>query len=49
MKYYVNVKEISYGVIEVEADNEDKAKEIAEEKYHMGDTVWKSGEHELDV
>ena len=28
MKYTIHVKEVSYGVIEVEADNEEKAKGV---------------------
>mgnify|MGYP000180020175 FL=1 len=49
MKYTVHVKDISYGVIEVEAENEDQAKELADEQYSMGNTIWQSGEYELEV
>lgn len=49
MKYTVHVKDISYGVIEVEAENEDQAKEIADQQYSMGNTIWQSGEYELEV
>ena len=49
MKYIVKVKDISYGVIEVEAENEDQAKELADRQYSMGNTIWQSGEYELEV
>ncbi len=32
MKYVFNVKEISYGCIEVEAESEEQAREIADEQ-----------------
>lgn len=47
MKYVFDVKEISYGCIEVEAETKEQAKEMADEQYSMGNTVWKSGEYEL--
>ena len=47
MKYVFDVKEISYGCIEVDAENENQAREMADEQYSMGNTVWKSGEYEL--
>ena len=47
MKYVFDVKEISYGCIEVEAETEEQAREMADEQYSMGNTVWKSGEYEL--
>ena len=49
MKYIVKVKDISYGVIEVDAASEDQAKELADLQYAMGNTVWQSGEYELEV
>ena len=49
MKYIVKVKDISYGVIEVDAASEDQAKELADLQYAMGNTVWQSGEYKLEV
>ena len=49
MKYTVYVKEISYGTIEVEADNKDEAEKIAEAQYTLGNTFWSSGEYELNA
>ena len=49
MKYTIHVKDISYGVIEVEADNEERAKELADQQYAMGNTIWQSGEYELSA
>ena len=49
MKYTIHVKDVSYGVIEVEAENEDQAKELADQQYAMGNTIWQSGEYELKV
>lgn len=46
-KYNVFVKEISYGCIEVEAESEEEAREIADRQYQMGFTEWSSGEYEL--
>lgn len=42
MKYTVNVKEISCGFVEVNADSEDEAREIADVKYHEGNIIWES-------
>ena len=36
MKYSVKVKEISYGVVEVEAASAEEAKETAEAEYYFG-------------
>ncbi len=47
MKYVFNVKEISYGCIEVEAETEEQAREIADEQYSMGNTIWRGGEYEI--
>ncbi len=47
MKYLVDVKEINYGVIEVEAASPEEALSRAEAGYAMGRTVWSSGEYEL--
>ena len=49
MKYTIHVQDVSYGVIDVEAENEDQAKELADQQYAMGNTIWQSGEYELEV
>lgn len=48
-KYIVNVKEISYGTIEVEANSTEEANRLAEAQYTMGNTCWGSGEYELQA
>ena len=40
MKYIVDVKDISYGRIEVEADSVEEAQEKAEELYFSGHVPW---------
>lgn len=40
MKYFVDVKDISYGTIEVEASNAEEAEEIAQELYFSGRINW---------
>lgn len=47
MKYKVDIKEINYGTIVVDARSPEEALEIAEAKYTLGDTVWNSGEYEI--
>ena len=47
MKYSVDVKEINYGTIVVDAKSPEEAIEKAEAGYTMGNTVWQSGEYEL--
>lgn len=47
MKYKVDIKEINYGTIVVDAGSPEEALEIAEAKYSFGDTVWHSGEYEV--
>ena len=47
MKYRVDVKEISYGTIIVDAVSEEEAYEKAETAYTMGNTIWNSGEYEI--
>ena len=49
MKYVCNVKEISYGTIEVEAENRQEAQNKAEAQYQNGNTVWSSGEYEIEA
>ena len=40
MKYVVDVKDISYGTIEVEADSVQEAEEKAEAAYFDGKVMW---------
>ncbi len=47
MKYTVEVKEINYGTIVVDAKSPEEAQEKAEASYTMGNTVWSSGEYKL--
>ena len=47
MKYEVYVKEVSYGTIVVEAENEDQAWDKAYEVYGEGNTNW--GKLDFDI
>ena len=47
MKYRVQVKEINYGSVIVDADSPEEALEKAKHPYAMGDIIWNRGEHEL--
>lgn len=47
MKYSVEVKEINYGTVVVDAKSPEDAKAKADAAHTMGNTVWKSGEYEL--
>ena len=47
MKYSVEVKEINYGTIVVDAKSPEDAKINADAAYSLGNTVWQSGEYEL--
>ena len=49
MKYVCNVKGISYGTIEVEANSSQEAQNKAEAQYLNGNTVWSSGEYEIEA
>ena len=49
MIYLCKVKEISYGVIEVEADSRQEAQDKAEAQYQLGNTIWDSGEYEISA
>lgn len=49
MKYICNVKEISYGTIEVEANSRQEAQDKAEAQYQCGNTYWSNGEYEIDT
>ena len=44
MKYSVKVKEISYGVVEVEAASAEEAEEKAESVYYDGNVMWDNSE-----
>ena len=47
MRYNVEVKEINYGTVQVEANSPEEAIAKAETTYSMGSTIWSSGEYEL--
>ena len=47
--YTVKVKEISYGSLEVEADNKEEAEELAYREYQKGNTVWYDSDYEMEV
>ena len=47
MKYVFDVKEISYGSVSVEANNEEEAREMAWEEYNYGNTYW--GDSDVDI
>ena len=46
MKYSVKVKEVSYGVVEVEAASSEEAEEKAGAVYYDGNVIW--GNSEVD-
>ena len=47
MRYNVEVKEINYGTVQVEANSPEEAIAKAEAAYSMGNTLWQSGEYEF--
>lgn len=47
-KYKFEVKEVSYGAIEIEADNIDEAREKAEREYVYGNCFWYDSEVEYN-
>lgn len=47
MKYRVQVKEINYGAVIVDANSPEEAIEKAEGPYIMGDIIWSRYEYEL--
>lgn len=47
MKFMVQVKEINYGSIIVEASSPEEALSKGEADYSKGNTVWDSGEYEI--
>ena len=40
MKYEVNIQEISYGAVKVEADSDDEARDKAHDMYSQGFVSW---------
>ena len=40
MKYIVDVKDISYGTVEVEANSKEQAEEMAQDMYFDGQVMW---------
>ena len=40
MKYLVDVKDISYGTVEVEAESKEQAEEMAQDMYFGGQFMW---------
>lgn len=48
MKYRCLIVEVSYGYIDVEADNKDKAAEIADKQYHAGNTDWGDADYSIE-
>lgn len=50
MKYYtIVIKECNVGTVEVEAENEEQAKEFAYEEYSNGDIYWYSNEVDMEI
>lgn len=47
MKYEITVKEVSYGIVTVEADNEEQAYEKANEAYGNGQINWTGGSFDV--
>lgn len=49
MTYVFDVKEINYGSISVEADNEEEAREKTYDEYAAGNTYWGDSDVEIDL
>lgn len=47
MKYRFDVKEVSYGCLEIEADSYEEAERKATAEYERGNTYWSNGEYEI--
>ncbi len=47
MKYLFNVKEISYGSLEIEAESFEEAENKAVAEYEKGNTCWANGNYEI--
>ena len=44
MKYEVDVSEMQYGYIVVDANSEEEAREAAENAYYDGETIWQDSD-----
>ena len=49
MMYLVDIRDISHGVAEIEADSAEQAEALAEELYYSGNVEWQSSELEVDA
>ena len=49
MKYIVDVKDVSYGRVEVEADSVEQAEEKAQDLYFSGQVNWGAADVTYDV
>lgn len=49
MKFIVEVKETSYGRVELEANSKAEAEHLAEKEYHKGNVIWEHSEEEYDA
>ena len=49
MKYIVDVKDVSYGRVEVEADSVEQAEEKAQDLYFSGQVNWDAADVSYDV
>ena len=49
MKFIVDVKDISYGTVEVEADSVEQAEEKAQDMYFSGQINWDEADVSYDV
>ena len=49
MKFIVDVKDISYGTVEVEADSVEQAEEKAQDMYFSGQINWEEADVSYDV
>ena len=47
MKYTVQIKEISYGTVTVDASSQSEAEAKAEQAYYDGNTCWQDSEMEV--
>ena len=47
MKYTVKVREVNDGVLTVDADSPEEAREIAEQEYYNGNVFWKGCEFDV--
>jgi len=47
MTYMVDIKEVSYGYIEVEAESAEEAEKLAHQGYDSGNVFWNKFEYEL--